>query len=1205
MNKKIALFIAGIACFSAAILWRVFVAPEILALPSDFSFSAEIVSVDDFFDEERGVYSGGLYSKTDYKYETISSTDGVSVIKNNFAVRTPDNKPLFAVERLYGIDQKTGMHIAGAGDTDRTGYLFAPKHLKTGESFEYWHVNYDSAATMQFVGTDDLHGLHTYRYETSYEGANIDQTENLSHLPEIGETRGIRLEPYLEIWIEPISGRLIKYHDDTIGYYYNLKTGEKQNPWNHFSNTLHDRSVQENARIAQIEKTKAQTFELYIPILLAILGVALLLRAVSAQTTFLKILTPGNIARLVGLLTISVAIMSLIGWIFDIPALTQVIPRHSAMNPTTAICFLLIGSASLLQQSFASRASIALGLVAATVGAVRIIDIAGLLPFSVDLQIYSTAVLASAVPARMAQYTAASFLLLGLVPFVAKWQWSKKIHLAEILSSAVFVFSLLALVGYSFGSLELLTIPTFFSAAFHTVILFFFSSVAMYISNRVSDEFSLALKGWLSVSGVLVASALITIVFASALDAVSTREAEALFTNEVDRTASAIEERVSIYVSALEGAKGLLVASESVERSEWKAYVDTLDIQERYIGIQGIGYAIFVQPDDKEEHIAAIQEEGFPDYSIRPEGERDLYSTIIYLEPFDLRNKQAFGFDMFSNEIRRTAMEQARDTGQARMSGRITLVQEIDDDIQPGFLIYVPFYGVSGSHQTLEERREHIVGYTYSPFRARNFITGIIGENGIPDIGLRINDGANASSESILYEDVDNVVDPEEVPRFMDSRTIYVAGRPWSLTFVSSSHFGETQLSKFGVPIILLAGVVMSSLLSLIFYTLASSRSRAVSYADQATRSLREAKAKDEAMLSSIADGFVATDHQGRIILVNKAFETISGWGEKDVLGNKLTEILPMLDEDEKKLSEAERPITKALKKSETSTVTDMMYKRKDGTNFPVAATVSPILIDNELIGAVEIFRDITKEREIDRAKTEFVSLASHQLRTPLSTVNWYAEMLISGDAGKLNAEQRKYLDEIYLGNQRMVELVNALLSVSRLELGTFKAEPKTVDIVKLATAALDEQKTQIATKKIAVQTDFVKKMPTILADPKLLGMVFQNLLSNAIKYTPKKGSITLKISLEKENIAIQISDTGWGIPKSQQGRIFEKLFRADNVKQNDTQGTGLGLYIVQSIINQSGGKIWFESAENKGTTFYLTLPISGMPKKDSAKTLT
>ncbi|MBI3633069.1 MAG: ABC transporter substrate-binding protein, partial [Candidatus Vogelbacteria bacterium] len=184
---------------------------------------------------------------------------------------------IFAVERLYGIDAKTGKHVAGFGDKDRDGYLFAPRHLKTGEPFTYWHINYDGPAHMVFAGEENLFGLPVYRYETRYEGVKIDQTKNLGYLPGVGVTRGVELEPYLQLWIEPVSGHLVKYKDDTVAYYYDLKTGQRQNPWNHFSNTYTTESVKEQVELAQEEKFIITVTDYVVPGALALLAVIIIL----------------------------------------------------------------------------------------------------------------------------------------------------------------------------------------------------------------------------------------------------------------------------------------------------------------------------------------------------------------------------------------------------------------------------------------------------------------------------------------------------------------------------------------------------------------------------------------------------------------------------------------------------------------------------------------------------------------------------------------------------------------------------------------------------------------------------------------------------------------------------------------------------------------------------------------------------------------
>ena len=394
-------------------------------------------------------------------------------------------------------------------------------------------------------------------------------------------------------------------------------------------------------------------------------------------------------------------------------------------------------------------------------------------------------------------------------------------------------------------------------------------------------------------------------------------------------------------------------------------------------------------------------------------------------------------------------------------------------------------------------------------------------------------------------------------------------------------------------------------------------------------KQLAETTAKDGALLESIGDGVIATDQKGKVILINKIAENLLGFTSAEILGKFFDHAILMLDAEGKQIPEKARPLILALNSGKTTTTSTTTttttkekkkqtipetkttpgiyyYLRKDKTKFPIALTVSPVILENKLIGAIMVFHDITKEKEIDRAKSEFISLASHQLRTPLTTVSWYSEMLLAGDAGKLSPDQTKYMEEIYQGNKRMIELVNTLLNVSRLELGTSLVEPKPTDIIALAQSVVTELKLKIEAKKMIVTQKFSKDIPIISVDPKLLRMVFQNLLTNAINYTPEAGKIVIEITLsnEKSTILIKVTDTGYGIPKNQQDKIFTKLFRADNARDKDTGGTGLGLYIVKSIIEDSAGKIWFESEENKGTTFFVTLPLAGMKKKEGTKAL-
>jgi len=387
-------------------------------------------------------------------------------------------------------------------------------------------------------------------------------------------------------------------------------------------------------------------------------------------------------------------------------------------------------------------------------------------------------------------------------------------------------------------------------------------------------------------------------------------------------------------------------------------------------------------------------------------------------------------------------------------------------------------------------------------------------------------------------------------------------------------------------------------------------------------KALDEAKAKDEAMLASIGDGVVATDQDRKVILINEAAERMLGWNAKQAMGILLEEVCPISDEKGNLISDTERPISFALKGKATTTTTTTttigpayFYTRKDGSKFPVAIAVAPIRVGHEIIGAIDVFRDITREKEIDKAKTEFISLASHQLRTPPTAMNWYLEMLLNQEVGSLTAKQKKYLKEVYQNNQRMISLVNGLLNISRMEARTLAVEPKLTNLSKLAGEIIKELQLSIKDKQLRVIQN-IKNDLSVSFDPRLFQIILENLVSNAVKYTPARGLITIMFDLKhhgerldsqiipNDSLVVTVSDTGYGIPKAQQAKIFTKLFRADNIKLKDTDGSGLGLYLVKLIVDYCQGKIWFKSKENQGSTFFIILPVEGVQKNRGTKHL-
>lgn len=262
-NKKY--FFLSIFFALAALVWSSFLDTKFTALQQNFDFNAELVSTDNFYDEASKKYSGEQKSIGRLAYESAGVKDGVLLVKNNFEIKNLSGEKIVSIERLYGVDPISREHVAGYGDKDRVGYLFAPRNLEKGENFIYWHINYDAPARMRFVGAESLLGLETYKYEANYELLDIDQTKNLGHLPGVPEVRGVKLEPKLTVWVEPKTGRLVNYEDEAVAYYYDIKSGERLEPWNKFSNHLDEASVAKKVSKASVEKHKYLIFETFVP----------------------------------------------------------------------------------------------------------------------------------------------------------------------------------------------------------------------------------------------------------------------------------------------------------------------------------------------------------------------------------------------------------------------------------------------------------------------------------------------------------------------------------------------------------------------------------------------------------------------------------------------------------------------------------------------------------------------------------------------------------------------------------------------------------------------------------------------------------------------------------------------------------------------------------------------------------------------------
>ncbi|MBI4138762.1 HAMP domain-containing protein [Candidatus Uhrbacteria bacterium] len=358
-----------------------------------------------------------------------------------------------------------------------------------------------------------------------------------------------------------------------------------------------------------------------------------------------------------------------------------------------------------------------------------------------------------------------------------------------------------------------------------------------------------------------------------------------------------------------------------------------------------------------------------------------------------------------------------------------------------------------------------------------------------------------------------------------------------------------------------------------------------------------------EALLNNLPVAvIVAKAPSGQLMITNNL-----GRGLLRLDGKKIGSLKEygFLREDGTPVPERENPIADTLLRGETRiNQTGMFFMDRNGRMIALRVSSAAVNSRDQVKTVVVVLDDMTKELAIDKAKSEFVSLASHQLRTPLTATNWFCEMLLAEDGGRLTKGQKDLVSHLYESNRRMVELVNSLLNVSRIESGKFSIEPEDINLRQVVKDLLSELEQHVNEKGQFVDMDF-DGATTYRGDQKLIRIVLENYLLNAIRYTPRGGHITVKVSVSPQGVRFEVKDTGIGIPKDEQSMIFTKLFRGSNVRKIETEGSGLGLYIVKLLVEQVGGAVGFESTEGKGSTFSATLPISGMKKRAGEKRLT
>ncbi len=681
----------------------------------------------------------------------------------------------------------------------------------------------------------------------------------------------------------------------------------------------------------------------------------------------------------------------------------------------------------------------------------------------------------------------------------------------------------------------------------------------------------------------------------------SVEKANSDFAIDVLDAKDSIRERLNVYIEVVYGGRALFAASDSVTRADWKTYLDSTDILNRYPGIFALQYVRYVEHSDKEEFIRNVREDrsidprGYPDFNIHPEGDRDAYVVVDYNEPFE-KNKMAFGYDIISEPIRKAAAEYTRDTGSLAFSGKLTLLEQTT-----GFLINYPVYKNGMPLETVGQRREAFTGFVLGVFSVEELMSGALGGRLEQSVRYSIYDGGplselsgtfKPSTESIMYES-----HPEEVIGYRGNKaveTLDVGLRRWFIYFYPHGEY-LTGFSAVKGYLVFAVGMAVSFLL---FFLMRSLEEKA-----RVEEAVRESEYRYRELVENANCMILRWDAKGTIRFINEYAQKFFGYSEKEALGRSVPESI--VTRRNQSTGKTAGIIEKIAADPENHEYIESESLRHDGQRVWIAWRNRPIYgEDGKLKEMLSIGMDFTDRKRMEeelrrtrdiaveatKIKDKFVSLVSHDLRGPIGSIASLVEHAGDPENKMDNSSWKRIASGISSVTNGLLVMIDRLLNISRFQTGDIRLAKTFFSAAGLVAHCIASVSHLADKKGVRIKNELPKNI-RVFADFDLLGEVLINLIVNAIKFCREGDEITVYMP-EGLQTTIAVKDTGVGIDGTMLPDIFKQDVKTTTKGTDGEKGTGLGLPYSREIVEAHGGTLDAESVAGEGSAFYIRMPV-------------